>query len=68
MESHTNEDMKINPQRAAQLIENIKTITGRIKEANTSGRKVGNNPNLHRSFMQVAVKLLPGAIPLTTRH
>ncbi|KAA6412719.1 MAG: family pyridoxal phosphate enzyme [Lasallia pustulata] len=40
MESHTNEDMKISPQRAAQLVENIKTITGRIKEANTSGRKI----------------------------
>lgn len=41
MATHTNEDMKINPQRAAQLIENLKTITERIKQANSNGRKVG---------------------------
>ena len=62
MASHTNEDMKINPQRAAQLIENLKTITGSIKEANSNGRKVGNPPIIYGYFVQVAVKLLSGSI------
>jgi hypothetical protein len=41
------EDMKINPQRAKQLAENIASITSRINAANKSGRQV--NPHHHHT-------------------
>lgn len=55
MASVTHEDMKINPQRAAQLVQNLKNITARIEEANSNGRKVGYLPCPPWAFMQVAL-------------
>jgi hypothetical protein len=41
------EEMKINPQRAAQLAENLASITSRINAANKSGRQVATSPHAH---------------------